>query len=109
MVKVRSGVLTLLPQNFEWRDVQPVGRLDYDTTGLLLLSGRFVPLALVLLSPVLVNIVLFHASLNEPKEVIPPLIFLAVHLFLVWQYRASYTTLFSAKAMLNKTANATGK
>ena len=38
------GVLTLLPQNFEWREVQPVGRLDYDTTGLLLLSddGKFI-------------------------------------------------------------------
>jgi 16S rRNA pseudouridine516 synthase len=34
----RPGVLTLLPEQFEWRDVQPVGRLDHDTTGLLLLS-----------------------------------------------------------------------
>ena len=38
------GVLTLLPQQFSWRDVQPVGRLDHDTTGLLLLSddGAFI-------------------------------------------------------------------
>jgi 16S rRNA pseudouridine516 synthase len=37
-------VLTLLPEQFSWRDVQPVGRLDHDTTGLLLLSddGAFI-------------------------------------------------------------------
>ena len=34
------GVLTLLPEQFTWRDVQPVGRLDHDTTGLLLLSDH---------------------------------------------------------------------
>jgi 16S rRNA pseudouridine516 synthase len=31
-------VLTLLPEQFTWREVQPVGRLDHDTTGLLLMS-----------------------------------------------------------------------
>jgi 16S rRNA pseudouridine516 synthase len=38
------GVLTLLPEQFGWRGVQPVGRLDHDTTGLLLLSddGAFI-------------------------------------------------------------------
>ncbi|WP_292933515.1 16S rRNA pseudouridine(516) synthase [Noviherbaspirillum sp.] len=38
------GVLTLLPEQFTWRDVQPVGRLDHDTTGLLLMSddGAFI-------------------------------------------------------------------
>lgn len=38
------GVLTLLPDEFVRRDVQPVGRLDHDTTGLLLLSdsGAFI-------------------------------------------------------------------
>jgi 16S rRNA pseudouridine516 synthase len=38
------GVLTLLPEQFTRRDVQPVGRLDHDTTGLLLLSddGKFI-------------------------------------------------------------------
>lgn len=38
------GVLTLLPEQFTRRDVQPVGRLDHDTTGLLLMSddGAFI-------------------------------------------------------------------
>lgn len=38
------GVLTLLPEQFSWRDVQPVGRLDHDTTGMLLMSddGPFI-------------------------------------------------------------------
>jgi 16S rRNA pseudouridine516 synthase len=38
------SVLTLLPEQFTWREVQPVGRLDHDTTGLLLLSddGAFI-------------------------------------------------------------------
>ncbi|MDD2913924.1 MAG: 16S rRNA pseudouridine(516) synthase [Gallionella sp.] len=38
------GVLSLLPEQFIRRDVQPVGRLDHDTTGLLLMSddGPFI-------------------------------------------------------------------
>lgn len=38
------GVLTLLPEPLRERGVQPVGRLDHDTTGLLLLSddGAFI-------------------------------------------------------------------
>lgn len=41
---VHRGVLALLPDVFTLRDVQPVGRLDHDTTGLLLLSddGAFI-------------------------------------------------------------------
>ncbi len=38
------GVLSILPEQFTWREVQPVGRLDHDTTGLLLMSddGAFI-------------------------------------------------------------------
>ncbi|MBU1978896.1 MAG: pseudouridine synthase [Gammaproteobacteria bacterium] len=38
------GVLTLFPEQFTWRDVQTVGRLDHDTTGILLMSddGAFI-------------------------------------------------------------------
>jgi len=39
-----KGILSLLPEQFLLRDVQPVGRLDHDTTGLLLMSddGAFI-------------------------------------------------------------------
>jgi len=39
------GILTLMQEQFVRRDVQPVGRLDHDTTGLLLMSddGAFIP------------------------------------------------------------------
>jgi len=38
------SILSLLPEQFTRRDVQPVGRLDHDTTGLLLMSddGAFI-------------------------------------------------------------------
>lgn len=38
------GVLSLLPEQFTWRELQPVGRLDHDTTGMLLMSddGPFI-------------------------------------------------------------------
>ena len=38
------GILTLLPQEYVNRNIQPVGRLDHGTTGLLLLSddGGFI-------------------------------------------------------------------
>ncbi|MDY7578446.1 pseudouridine synthase [Herbaspirillum sp. RTI4] len=38
------GVLSILPEQFTWREVQPVGRLDHDTTGFLLMSddGAFI-------------------------------------------------------------------
>ena len=32
------GVMSILPEQFSWRDVQAIGRLDHDTTGLLLLT-----------------------------------------------------------------------
>lgn len=39
-----ASVLSLFPEQFAERDLQPVGRLDHDTTGLLLLSddGAFI-------------------------------------------------------------------
>ena len=58
------GVLTLLSEQCTWRDVQPVGRLDHDTTGLLLMSddGAFI-----------------HAQ-SSPKRHVPKVYLATTHL-----------------------------
>jgi uncharacterized membrane protein YphA (DoxX/SURF4 family) len=68
------------------------------TVGALLLSGFFVPLALVVLAPVIVNIVLFHVYLTPPSDSVGAFVFLSLYLFLVWQYREHYRGLFAMKA-----------
>src|SRR6266851_860785 len=60
--------------------------------GLLLLIGRFVPLGLLLLGPVIVNIVLFHIFL-APVNFAPAVVVAVLALFLLWQYRAAFAGL----------------
>ena len=64
-------------------------------TGALLLANRFVPLALALIAPVLVNIVAFHAFL-APDGLGLVLVLVAVELALAWAYRDAYRPLFTA-------------
>jgi uncharacterized membrane protein YphA (DoxX/SURF4 family) len=60
--------------------------------GLLLLSGRFVPLGLTLLGPVIVNILLFHIFLERTG--LPMAIVISVlALFLLWRHRANFAGL----------------
>lgn len=63
--------------------------------GLLLVANRFVPLALVLLAPVLVNIIAFHAFLS-PDGFAIPLVLVALELYLAWSYRDAYRPLLAA-------------
>ncbi len=49
------GVMTLLPEEFGWRDVQAIGRLDHDTTGLLLLTDDGI----------------FNHAMSSPKRHVP--------------------------------------
>jgi hypothetical protein len=64
--------------------------------GALLLSNRFVPLALALLAPVLVNIVLYHAFL-APSGIAICLVLLALTIYLAWSYRAAYRPMLAAR------------
>jgi len=65
--------------------------------GIALFSGRFVPLALVLLAPISVNIFLFHAVLSPGLGL--PLFIVAAQLFLAWFYRDTYRPLFHAQTV----------
>lgn len=61
--------------------------------GVLLLANRCVPLALLLFAPFIVNSIAFHVFL-EPKGLPPACVFLALHLYLAWVYRAAWRPLF---------------
>jgi len=60
--------------------------------GLLLLIGRYVPLGLTLLGPVIVNILLFHIFL-DPSGLPMAIVVAVLALFLLWRYRAIFAGL----------------
>jgi len=60
--------------------------------GLLLLSGRWMPLGLTLLGPVIVNIVCFHV-LMAPAGLPMAIVVSLLALFLLWRYREHFAGL----------------
>lgn len=67
----------------------PVIKLVEFVSGALLLAGVFVPLALVLLAPIVVNIVLLHVFLDTAGLPVAILV-LVLQVFLAWSYRDSF-------------------
>lgn len=68
--------------------------------GTLLLIGYFVPLALVVLMPISINILLFHAFL-APDNMVIGIVIMLLQLYLAWTYRDYYKPLFSPKTLLS--------
>lgn len=64
--------------------------------GLLLVLNRFVPLALALFAPFMVNSIAFHLFL-EHSGLPMAAVFLALELYLAWTYRAAYRPMLAAK------------
>lgn len=64
--------------------------------GLALLTGRFVPLALVVLAPITVQIAAFHLAL-APDGLAMTALIVALHIVLAWAYRASYRELLVSR------------
>jgi uncharacterized membrane protein YphA (DoxX/SURF4 family) len=64
--------------------------------GALLLSGRFVPLALALLAPVLVNILDYHLTM-DPATIAPGIVVTILWILVFLNYRAAFAPLFRAQ------------
>lgn len=64
--------------------------------GLLLVAGRFVPLALAVLAPVIVNIFLIHVFL-EPAGMGMALFVVAAEIGLAWAYRDEFRPMLQAR------------
>ena len=63
-------------------------------SGLLLLIGRFVPLALTLLAAMIFNILVFHI-LMAPEGIAMGVIAAVLEIFLVWSYRDRFVGILS--------------
>ncbi len=63
--------------------------------GLLLLVGRYIPIALVILGPIIVNILMYHIFFHQPG-IAAGLIATLLELFLISAYRLSFRGLFDA-------------
>jgi DoxX. len=75
--------------------LMPTVKLIELMCGIAFLSGKFVPLAAVLISPIIVNIIFIHAFLGP--EGLPLAIFLVLaNSVVAYNYRESYKPLFKA-------------
>ena len=76
---------------FESGYVYVIGALQV-ISGLLLLIGRFVPLALTILGAIIFNILVFH-TLMAPEGFPPAIVVTVLELFLLWRYRDAFAGL----------------
>jgi hypothetical protein len=66
--------------------------------GILLLTNRFVPLALALLAPIIVGIAAFHLLL-APAGMPIVIAFVALELVLAWSYRSAFAPMLRARTV----------
>lgn len=67
--------------------------------GILLVTGYFVPLALVILAPIIINIAFVHTLLDRSNLPVAIALVLAAA-FLAYAYRKSYEALFVPRAVI---------
>jgi hypothetical protein len=64
---------------------------------IMLLTNRFVPLALALLAPIIVGIITFHIAMAQ-ATIGPGIVVLVMELYLAWAYRDAFQPMLKAKA-----------
>ena len=74
----------------------PLIKMSEIVVGVALLANRFVPLALIVISPVLVNIVAFHLFL-APAGLAMPIVLSVLQLYLAWSYRDAFVSVLRVK------------
>ena|SRR5579871_4145671 len=90
----QAGEFSTILMTSHWSQVVAVIQL---VSGVLFLVNRFVPLALVLLGPVLVNILLFHILLM-PQGIVPGAVLTLCWLIVFVYHRAAFNSVFAARA-----------
>ena len=76
----------------------PLLFVTYLLTGAALLIGRFVPLVLTALAPIIVNIAVMHLFLPSSRAEVCLAAFVTVlEVFLAWSHRAAFRPLLSAR------------
>jgi len=95
---------TMIPPGIAGQFSQAMAESHYDravavfevVAGVLLLINLYVPIALVLLGPVLVNILLFH-MLMMPATIPPGIVFTILWLIVFSAHRSAFAGIFAAK------------
>ena len=106
-----NGFFHFIPQP---KDAMPAGAMAYldgliksgymlplisgtqTLVGLLLLINRFVPLALAMIAPVIVNIVAFHLFLESSGLPVAAVV-AVLELFLAWSYRGVFRPMLACR------------
>lgn len=63
---------------------------------LMLLSNRFVPLALAMLAPIVVGILTYHIYM-QPATIGPGIVVTVMELYLAWAYRGAFRPMLAAR------------
>ena len=71
----------------------------YVIAGILLIVGRYVPVGLVILGPILVNILVFHLTLTGGAGIGPGLVCAILEIFLIWAYWPAFEGIFTPSGL----------